>query len=174
MTPAILIFIALMWVPIGILLFGHGAIQATGFVTGVVGFFVIVGAFIQATVFADVWTAGLLFIHGIFYTVVAYSFMTQCDLKAAGNVSLTTALGSTVYALVWLIGGPEVDGEPLVAQSTYLFIMAAIYAILTYMVFLNAYNKLSGKLLAVSLWIGAIVSLWIPAFWLLVDGDLPF
>lgn len=182
MTPAILIFIALMWVPIAILLYGHGAINATGVVAGVVGFFVCVGATIQATVFADVWTAGLLYMHGILYLVIAYSFITQCDMKAAGNVSLTTAIGSTIYALVWLIGGPDVkqmvgDTEvvgPLVAQSWYLFIMATIYAILTYEVFMNAYGWLSGKVLGASLVIGAIISLWLPAFWILVDGKLPF
>lgn len=174
MTAAILIFIALMWVPIALLLLGHGAIQATGFAAGVVGLFVCIGATLTATVFADPWTAGLLYVHGILYIVVAYSFMTQCDLKAAGNVSLTTAVVSTIYALVFLIGGPDVDGAPLVAQNWSLFIMAAVYAILTYEVFLNAYEKLSGKLLAWSLILGAVISLWIPAFWILVDGKLPF
>jgi hypothetical protein len=174
MTATILIFSALMWVPIAMLLLGHGVIQATGFAAGVVGLFVCVGATLTATLFADPWTAGLLYVHGIFYIVVAYSFMTECDLKAAGNVSLTTAVVSTVYALVFLVGGPTVDGKVLVAQNWSLFIMATIYAILTYEVFLNAYGRLSGKILAWSLILGAIVSLWIPAFWILVDGKLPF
>jgi hypothetical protein len=52
--------------------------------------------------------------------------------------------------------------------------MAVIYAILTYEVFLNCYGKLSGKILAWSLIIGVVVSLWIPAFWILVAGKLPF
>jgi len=175
MTPAILVFIALMWFPIALLLLGHGELKGTGWATLVVGTFVVIGATLQATVYNDSWTAGLLYVHGIFYLVVGWSFYTgQTDLRAAGNVSLTTAIVSTIYAIVLLVGGPDVDGAPLVAQSWYLFIMAAIYAILTYEVFLNAYGKLSGKLLAWSLIIGVIVSLWIPAFWLMVAGELPF
>jgi hypothetical protein len=175
MTTALLVFIALMWFPIALLLLGHGEAKGTGFATGVVGLFVVIGATLQAAVFKDAWTAGLLYVHGILYLTVAWSFMTeQTDLRPMGNVSLTTALASTIYAIVLLIGGPDVDGAPLVAQSYYLFIMAAIYAILTYEVFLNCYGKLSGKLLAWSLIIGVVVSLWIPAFWLMVAGKLPF
>lgn len=164
-----------MWFPIALLLLDHREPKGTGWVTGVVGLFVVIGATLQAAVFKDVWTAGLLYVHGIFYLTVAWSFMTeQTDLRPMGNVSLTTALASTVYAVVWLIGGPDVDGAPLVAQSWYLFIMAVIYAILTYEVFLNCHGKLSGKILAWSLIIGVVVSLWIPAYWILVAGKLPF
>jgi hypothetical protein len=107
--------------------------------------------------------------------MVGWSFMTQQkDLRPMGNVALTTALGSTIYCIVWLVGGPNVNGAPLVAKSLYLALAAAIYAILTYEVFLNAYGKLSGKILGYSLIIGVIVSLWIPAFWLLILGKLPF
>lgn len=175
MTPAILVFIALMWFPIALLLLGHGEIKGTGWATLAVGLFVLIGATLQATLFHDGWTAGLLYVHGLFYVTVGWSFYTgQTDLRAMGNVSLTTAIVSTIYAIVWLLGGPNVDGAPLVAQSYYLFIMAAVYAILTYEVFLNAYGKLSGKLLAWSLIIGVIISLWVPAFWLMVDGKFPF
>ncbi|MBU2601157.1 MAG: AmiS/UreI family transporter [Actinobacteria bacterium] len=175
MTAAILIFIALMWFPIALLLLGHGEAKGTGLATGVVGLFVVIGATLQAAVFKDAWTAGLLYVHGIFYLTVSWSFMTgQTDLRPMGNVSLTTALVSTVYAIVFLIGGPDVDGAPLVAANWSLFIMATIYAILTYEVFLNCYGKLSGKILAWSLIVGVVASLWIPAFWILVAGKLPF
>ncbi len=175
MTPAILVFIACMWFPIALLLLGHGELKGTGWATLVVGTLTVIGATLQATVYKDNMTAGLLYAHGIFYLTVGWSFYTgQTDLRAMGNVSLTTALISTVYALIFLIGGPDVDGAPLVAQSYYLFIMAAVYAILTYEVFLNAYGKLSGKVLGWSLILGVIISLWVPAWWLMVDGKFPF
>lgn len=174
MTATILVLIALMWVPVAFLLYGYGDIKPTGIAAGVVGLFTVVGATLQATVFEDSWTAGLLYAHGIFYMVLAYCFLTESDPRSAGNVSLTTAIISTIYAIVWLVGGPEVDGEVLVGQSWYLFIMAAIYAILTYEVFLNTHGKLSGKILGASLLIGVVISLWVPAFWLMVAGDLPF
>ncbi|MCJ7797763.1 MAG: transporter [Thermoleophilia bacterium] len=175
MTPAILIFIALMWFPTALLILGHGEPQATGLIDLVVGFFVVIGATLQATFYHDVWTAGLLYVHGMLYMTVGYSFITgQTNLRPMGNVSLITGIVTAVYALVWLIGGPDVDGAPLVAQNWSLFIMATIYAILTYEVTLNCYGKLSGKVLAWSLIIAIPISLFIPAFWILVDGKLPF
>jgi hypothetical protein len=183
MTPAILVFIACMWFPIALLLLGHGELKGTGWATLMVGTLTVVGATLQAAVYHDYMTAGLLYAHGIFYLTVGWSFYTgQTDLRAMGNVSLTTAIISTIYALIFLIGGPDVkhlvNGTevvgPLVARSYYLFIMAAVYAILTYEVFLNAYGKLSGKILAWSLILGVIISLWVPAWWLMVDGKFPF
>ncbi len=175
MTAAILIFIALMWFPTALLILGYGEPKATGFADFAVGLLVVIGATLTATVFKDTWTAGLLYIHGTLYMTVGYSFMTeQTDLRPMGNVSLITGLASTVYALVWLIGGPVVDGAPLVAANWSLFIMATIYAILTYEVTLNCYGKLSGKVLAWSLIIAIPLSLWIPAYWILVAGKLPF
>ena len=103
MTPAILVFIALMWFPIALLLLGHGEVKGTGWATLVVGTLVVIGATLQAVVYKDNWTAGLLYVHGIFYLTVGWSFYTgQTDLRAMGNVSLTTALVSTIYAVVWL------------------------------------------------------------------------
>jgi hypothetical protein len=42
------------------------------------------------------------------------------------------------------------------------------------MVWLNAYEKFSAKTLGVSLIIWTVVGLWVPAFWLLAAGKLPF
>ncbi|MHB0979431.1 MAG: AmiS/UreI family transporter [Thermoleophilia bacterium] len=175
MTAAILIFIALMWFPTALLILGYGEPKATGFADLVVGSLVVIGATLMATVYNDIWTAGLLYVHGMLYMTVGYSFMTeQTDLRPMGNVSLITGFATTVYALVWLIGGPVVDGAPLVAANWSLFIMATVYAILTYEVTLNCYGKLPGKVLAWSLIIAVPVTLFIPAFWILVAGKLPF
>ena len=175
MTPSILIFIAIMWLPIALLLLGHGEIVGTGWAASMVGVMTLIGATIQAAVFNDLWTAGLLYIHGFFYLMVGWSFMTQQkDLRPMGNVALTTCFGSIIYCIVWLLGGPVVDGTPLVAKSLYLALAAAVYAILTFEVFLNAYGKLSGKILGYSLILGVVLGLWIPAFWLLLLGKLPF
>jgi hypothetical protein len=159
-----------MWFPVALLLLGQGEPKGTGFATLMVGTLTVIGAFVNATVFEDVFGAGLLFIHGLFYLTVGWSFYTgQTDLRPMGNVALTTALGSTIYTVVWAVG------SDLIAQSWYLAIMAAIYAILTYEVFLNTRGRLGARPLAWSLiGLGVVVSLWIPAFWLLVAGEFPF
>ena len=176
MTPAILIFIAIMWFPIALLLLGYGEPKGTGWSTLMVSLFVLIGATIQASMFHDPWTAGLLYVHGLFYGAVGWAFYTGAtDLRPMGNVSLTTAIVSTIYFLYWLIGTEAAAdasfGHPKV---WYLAFMAAIYAILTYEVFLNAYGRLSGKILAWSLILGVIFSLWIPAFWLMAWGKFPW
>lgn len=176
MTPAVLIFIALMWFPIALLLLGHGEIRGTGWATMVVGILVVIGATIQTAVFKDPWTAGLLYVHGIFYITVGWSFYTQqTDLRPMGNVSLTTAIVSTIYCIFWIVGTTVDTAAGFgVGQQWYLALMAAIYAILTYEVWANAYGKLSGKILAWSLILGVIFSLWLPAFWLMAFGKFPW
>jgi hypothetical protein len=175
MTTAILVAIAMMWLPVALLLLGYGEPKGTGFAAAVVGIVTVVGATIQATYYDDQFTAGLLYVHGIFYLSVGYSFLTgQTDLRPMGNVALTTAIASTIYMILFITGGPLVDGERLVEADTYLAIASAGYAVLTYEVFLNTYGRLSGKVLAVSLIIWVAVGLWIPSFWLMVAGKLPF
>jgi hypothetical protein len=175
MTTAILIAIAMMWLPVALLLLGHGEPKGTGFAASVVGIVTLVGATIQATYYDDQFTAGLLYLHGIFYLSVGYSFMTgQTDLRPMGNVALTTAIGSTIYTILWITGGPLVDGARLVEANAYLALAAAGYAVLTYEVFLNTYGRLSARVLAVSLILWVAVGLWIPGFWILVTGELPF
>ncbi|MEI8191652.1 MAG: AmiS/UreI family transporter [candidate division NC10 bacterium] len=179
MVPAVLIFIALMWFPTALLILGHGEPKATGFIDLVVGSFVVIAATLSVVVYKSNWDAGLLYMHGMLYMTVGYSFMTgQTDLRPMGNVSLITAIGTTVYAAVVLIGGPVVGvgaaAAALVPQNTCLGLMVAIYAILAWEVFLNCYGKLSGKVLAWSLILAAFIALWIPAFWLMADGKFPF
>jgi hypothetical protein len=175
MTTAILILIGMMWFPVALSLLGHGEARGTGFITLVVGGLVLITATIQAALFKDFITTGLLYVHGVFYCMVGYTFMVGPeDSRPMGNVALTTAIASTVYAIFFAVGGPLVEGTALWGASKYLTIMAVIYAILTYEVFAVAYGWLSAKVLAYCLVLGVIFSLWIPAFSLLAWGKLPF
>jgi hypothetical protein len=99
----------------------------------------------------------------------------QEDLRSVGNVSLATAIVSTIFMVLFLTGGPVLeDGKQLVAPSNYLALGCAGYAALTFMVWLNAFGKFPAKALAWSLIIWVIVGLWIPGFWLMAAGELPF
>lgn len=176
MTTAILVLIAIMWLPIALLNLGKGEAKGTGAATGIVGSIVILGAIIQAAVFKDAFTAGLLFAHGILYCCVAYALLSGLeDLRSIGNVSLTVALISAIYMLLFFTGGPVLaNGKQLVGKSNYLALACLGYAVLTFEVWLAFYGKLSGKLLAWSLIIWIPVGLWIPAFSLMAAGKLPF
>ena len=168
MTPAVLVLISLMWMPIGLMFLGKGEIKGTGFATGIVGTLTIVGAVLQAAVFKDPLTAGLLFVHGIFYCSVSYAFLHGLeDLRGVGNISLTTAIVSTIYAVIFF------TGTPLIEVSVYLGIMSVGYAVLTYMVWLNTYGKFSAYVLGWSLIVWTVFGLWVPAFWLMGKDALP-
>jgi hypothetical protein len=174
MTLALLIAISVMWVPVAILFLGKGEPKGTGAVTGFVGVVVVIGAMIQAAVFKDAFTAGLLFAHGILYCTVSYALLTGLeDLRSVGNVSLTVALVSAIYMIFFFAGGQSADGTVLVGKSTYFGLACAGYTGLTLEVWLNAYGKLSAKTLAWSLIVWAFVGLYIPAFSLLAYGRLP-
>jgi hypothetical protein len=169
MTTAILIAIGLMWLPVALLFLGYGEAKGTGVVTGFVGFVVVLSAVLQAAVFKDAFTAGLLFAHGILYLCVSYALLTGLeDMRSIGNVSLAVALISTVYAIIFL------TGTQLVPKSNYLGLASVGYAALTFEVWLNAYGKFSAKALALSLIVWVPIGLWIPAFSLLTKGQLPF
>jgi len=176
MTLPILIAISVMWVPVALFFLGRGEPKGTGAVTGLVGAVVVIGAVLQAAVFKDPFTAGLLFVHGLLYCAVAYALLTGLeDLRSVGNASLTVAVVSFIYMVIFLTGGPVLaDGKQLVAQSNYLALACAGYTALTLMVWLNAYGKFPGKFLAWSLVVWAVVGLYVPAFWLLVSGTMPF
>ena len=94
MTLALLVAISVMWIPVAILFLGKGEAKGTGAVTGFVGAVVVIGAIIQAAVFKDAFTAGLLFVHGILYCTVSYALLAGLtDLRSVGNVSLSHELG---------------------------------------------------------------------------------
>ena len=175
MTTALLILIAIMWLPVALLNLGKGEAKGTGFATGLVGALVIIGAFIQAALFNDAFTAGLLFAHGILYCCVSYALIAGLeDLRSVGNVSLTVCLISFIYTVLFYNGGPVLaDGTQLVAQSNYLALACLGYTILTFEVFLCFYGKLSGKIVAWSLILWVPIGLWIPAFSLLCSASLP-
>ncbi|MBM3298830.1 MAG: transporter [Deltaproteobacteria bacterium] len=175
MTLAVLVAISAMWFSVAVFFLGKGEAKGTGAITAFVGAVTVLGAILQAAVFKDPFVAGLLFVHGIFYCSVAYALLAGLeDLRSVGNVALNTCIVSVIYTLIFLVGGPEVGGKVLVAQSSYLAFACLIYSILTLMVWLNAYGKFPTKALAVSLLVGIVLSLWIPAFYLMVAGRLPF
>lgn len=164
MTLAILIAISLMWLPVALLFLGYGEAKGTGAICAFVGICVVLGAFINA-IQNDAFTAGLLFAHGLLYCTVAYALLAGLEsMHSVGNVSLTVAIVSFIYMLMYY----HVKG------SGYFTLACAGYTVLTLEVWLNAYGKLSGKLLAWSLIIWVPVGLYIPAFLLLAGKPLPF
>ena len=164
MTLAILIAISLMWLPVGLLFLGHGEAKGTGAICAFVGVSVVIAAFVDVLQ-GDPFTAGLLFAHGLLYCVVAFALLAGLEnLKSVGNVSLTVAIISFIYMLLYY----HVKG------SNYFTMACAGYTILTLEVWLNAYGKLSAKILAWSLIIWVPIGLYIPAFLLLSEKPLPF
>jgi hypothetical protein len=92
-----------------------------------------------------------------------------------GNVALTVAMVSFIYMVLFFTGGPVLEGgRQLVAKTDYLALACAGYVVLTVEVWLNAYGKFPAKALALSLIAWAVVGLWVPAFWLMTSGTLPF
>jgi hypothetical protein len=171
MTLALLVAISVMWMPVAILFLGKGEAKGTGAVTGFVGVVVVLGAILQAAVFKDAFTAGLLFVHGILYCTVSYALLAGLtDLRSVGNVSFTVMLVSFIYMVLWGTG----MGAPLVPKVPYLAFACAGYVVLTGEVWLNAYGKFSAKGLALSLIVWVFVGLWAPAFGLMAFGKLPF
>jgi len=176
MTLALLLAISVMWLPVAILFLGKGEAKGTGAATGFVGVVVVIGAMIQAAVFKDAFTAGLLFVHGLLYCTVSYALLSGLeDLRSVGNVSLTVAIVSAIYMVIFFTGGPVLEsGKQLVEKSNYFAMACAGYTVLTLEVWLNAYGKFPAAGLAWSLIVWAGVGLWLPAFSLLVTGKLPF
>jgi len=166
-----------MWTPVGIfLLLGKGDPKGTGAICGMVGAGTIIGAFIQGAVFKDPFVAGLLFVHGFFYSALAYHLLAGIDdMTAVGNIALNTAIVSVIYMIIFFIGGPVLEGgKPLVVKSNYLAFACAWYAFLTFIVWLNAYGLFPAKVLGFALLVAVVLSLWVPAFYLMVGGALPF
>lgn len=176
MVEATLLAISLMWFPVALLFLGKGEAKGTGFATALVGALTIIGGIVQATVYKDPWIGALLVVYGFFYSSVAHALLTgQQDLRSVGNVSLTVAIISIVYIVLSLTGGPVLaDGKQLVSKSSFLALAVAGYTVLYLMVWLNAFGKFSAKVLAFSLMIWTVVGLWVPGFWLLAAGKLPF
>ena len=89
-------------------------------------------------------------------------------MRSVANASLTLIPISIVYVILALIGTEKI------AKSNFLALACGGYTVLYVMVWLNGYGKLSGKTLGVSLIVWTFIGLWVPAFWLLATGKLPF
>ncbi len=176
MTLPVLIAISVMWFPLAIFFLGKGEAKSTGAICGMVGVVVVVGAILQAAIFKDGFTAGLLFVHGLLYCITCYALVKGIeDLRTVGNVGLIVAIVSFIYAILFFTGGPVLEGgKQLVAKSNYFGLACLGYTELTLLVWGIGYGKNLGKLFAWSLIVWVAVGLLIPAFWLLVSGTLPF
>ena len=176
MVEAILMAISLMWFPVGLLLLGYGEAKGTGALVIAVAVLVLVSAVLEAAIFKDPFLAALLFAYGVFYFIVGYTLFAGLEnMKAAGNASFTLIPITIIYMILSFTGGPVLEGgKQLVGKSNFLALACAGYAVLYIMVWLNAYEKFSAKALGVSLLVWTVVGLWIPAFWLLAPGKLPF
>ena len=154
MTLAMLVLIAVAWIPVALLFLGYGEAKGTGVAIGLVGLLVVIAAMIQTAIGkGDPFGGGLIFAHGTLYMCVGYALITGLtDMRSVGNVSLAVAIISAIYAYVWLVGTKLVPGVP------YLGMCAVGYTVLTLYVWLNCYGKFSAKLLAYSLLI------WYSAF----------
>jgi hypothetical protein len=169
MTTALLVAIAVMWLPVALLNLGKGEAKGTGAATGFVGVVVVLGAIIQAAVFKDAFTAGLLFAHGILYCCVSYALLVGLeDLRSVGNVSLTVALISAIYMVLFYTGSANIG------KSNYLALACLGYTVLTFEVWLAFHGKLPAGIVAWSLIIWIPIGLWIPAFSLMASSTLPF
>ncbi|EPR42112.1 hypothetical protein dsx2_2899 [Desulfovibrio sp. X2] len=176
MTTALLILISVMWIPVAMLNLGKGEAKGTGAATGFVGILVVLGALLQAAVFRDPFVAGLLFAHGVLYCCVSYALLAGLeDLRSVGNVSLTVAFISAIYCLLFYFGSPvQPDGAQMIHPSLYLAMACLGYTILTFEVFLAFHGKLGGGTVAWSLLTWVPIGLWVPSFWLMSTGTLPF
>ena len=176
MVEATLMAISLMWFPVGLLLLGKGEPKGTGALTIAVGVLVLASAVIQAAVFKDPFIAALLFAYGLFYFIVGYTLFAGLENSyAMANASLTLVPITIVYMILALTGGPVLEGgKQLIGKSNFLALACAGYTVLYIMVWLNGYGKFSAKTLGVSLLIWTVVGLWIPSFWILAKGALPF
>jgi putative amide transporter protein len=177
MTLAILVAISVMWVPLAIFLLGKGEGKSTGAICGMVGVVVIIGAILQAAVFKDGFVAGLLFAHGLLYCITSYALVSGVEdgLHTVANVSLTVAVVSLIYAILFFTGGPVLEGGKRLLESSNYFGFACLgYVVLTLEVWGFGYGKCSAALLAWSLILWAFIGLYVPAFWLFTSGTLPF
>jgi len=181
MTLALLVLIAMMWIPVGMMFLGYGEAKGTGFVTGVVGIIVCVGATIQCLVggpnfTGDAFGAAPLFVFGILYLQVAHALLAGLeDLRTLGNGALVVAIVCAVYAFLFATGGGlKPDGTTMIPKVNYLSFMYVSFTILCLSVTAQGYGKIGAKLPAWLLIILSFTSLLIPAFGLMAYGKLPF
>lgn len=176
MTLALLLLICMMWVPVGLLFLGHGEPKSTGFVTAVVGTLVVIGAILQAAVFADPFTAGLLFVFGVLYLQTAHALWTGlADMRTVGNGALVVAIICAVYAyLFYTGGGVKPDGKTIIGVAPYLSFMNVTFVVICLTVAGVTYGKVKAQVAAYMFLVLSFTCLLVPAISLLGYGKLPF
>jgi len=175
MVIAILIAISLMWIPVGLFLLGKGEAKTTGWIALFVGICTVICAIIHAGFLKDNIVGGFLFGHGLVYLITGAALITGTeDLRTVANTALAMGIICVIYAIMWFFGGPFCEGgKPLVGQNNYLALCAIVYAILYFEILGLGYGKVGAPVLGWSLFVGVILGLWIPAFWLMLTGTLP-
>ncbi len=176
MTLALLLLICMMWVPVGLFFLGYGEAKSTGFVTGVVGTLVVLGAVLQAAVFADPFTAGLLFVFGVLYLQTAHALWTGLeDMRTVGNGAFVVACVCAMYAYLFITGGGiKADGSTIIGISNYLGFMNITFVVICLTVTGVTYGKIGAKVAAWMFLVLSFTCLYVPAIGLLGFGALPF
>lgn len=176
MTLALLVLISIMWIPVGMFFLGYGEAKSTGFVSAVVGVLVVVGATLQAAVFADPFTAGLLFVFGVLYMQTGHALLTGVtDLRTVGNGALIVGIVCAVYAYLFATGGGhKSDGTTIIGVAPYLAFMNVTFVVICLTVTGVTYGKISGKVAAGMFIVLTFTCLLTPAFSLMGYGRLPF
>lgn len=176
MTLALLLLICMMWVPVGLLFLGSGEAKSTGFVTAVVGTLVVLGAVLQAAIFKDPFTAGLLFVFGVLYLQTAHALMTGLeDMRTVGNGALVVAIICAIYAFLFFTGGGvKPDGKPMIDIVPYLGFMNVTFVVICLTVCGVTYGKVNAKIAAWMFLVLSFTCLLVPAIGLLGFGKLPF
>lgn len=176
MTLALLLLICMMWVPVGMLFLGKGEARSTGFVTGIVGILVVVGAILQAAAFDDPFTAGLLFVFGVLYLQTAHALWTGLeDMRTVGNGALVVAIVCAMYAYLFATGGGvKADGSTIIGVTPYLAFMNVTFVIICLTVVGVTYGKVNAKIAAWMFLVLSFTCLFVPAIGLMGFGALPF
>lgn len=176
MTLALLLLICMMWVPVGLFFLGKGEARSTGFVTAVVGTLVVVGAILQAAVFDDPFTAGLLFVFGVLYLQTAHALWTGLeDMRTVGNGALVVAVVCAMYAYLFFTGGGiKNDGSTFVDVTPYLGFMNVTFVVICLTVVGVTYGKVNARIAAWMFLTLSFTCLFVPAIGLMGYGKLPF
>jgi len=176
MTLALLLLICMMWVPVGLFFLGSGEAKSTGFVTAIVGTLVVIGAILQAAIFKDPFTAGLLFVFGVLYLQTAHALLTGLeDMRTVGNGALVVAIVCAAYAILYLTGGGvKPDGKTIIDVVPYLGFMNVTFVVICLTVVGVTYGKVSAKIAAYMFLTLSFTCLFVPAIGLMGYGKLPF
>jgi hypothetical protein len=166
----------MMWVPVGLFFLGYGEAKSTGFVTAVVGILVVIGAILQAAIFADPFTAGLLFVFGVLYLQTAHALWAGlADMRTVGNGALVVAIVCAMYAFLFFTGGGlKADGSTIIGITPYLGFMNVTFVVICLTVVGVTYGKLSAKIAAYMFLVLSFTCLFVPAIGLMGFGKLPF